>query len=986
MSSSPPPHHLSTTNSFGARAVNNSITNSPVISNPIVNDLMANNSIANNPNLRSNSARNYSQQMEKNDSSSLTQHNPHSVHSDYSSDYLAMNQDRSRSLESPIRPGRGRPRKITSGQSLNQRPTGNMLPKRSTPRSSLAPPGATPSMLISIPGHHGGPGGSESGMLLGSTNTPALVFKCPVVQCERIYATKLALKRHFQVYQHEALYDGPLESVLVMPSANGKEDSNSPNQGESGNADGQEATAKGQSGLSISATISSEEDPLNSHLRRILPKLHKCPVLQCLEKFPTENELASHWKHTHPTLKGSLGEWSSLLYEFDTIQLTPVEHPATYLKELEINPGCTAAWQFHSIFQVLGPQPALKLSQVVAQLRGRLGAALAAKSSALLLDDLMLGLLLQITLYELMPKAFLLTRDPDPGRVSISPEYDVWKDEPWLRAIDAESAQTLLHYGSAHTSRTFKRKISSTSPNDPGGEEGSDSHSGSSSTAAASIEDRFVCQVPGCAKVFASLPAYKYHMHHYEHDLEILIRCSVLLRRVLFAPLGGGELGPGFSPERWLFRLLAQAPGEGSYSVWDRIICLPDVVHILHGYIDQQLPLLFSFHFSKKRLLGLTPNEFLLRRDEQPDLLRRELLDALVERRAKDARRKRPEPQSLNTVADVNFDHNHQVTLSSHHQQFFPNSSSEFITTGGHLSDEADVSQRSFISLLCKFVVPEQLERYQARRVLAGVVAPGTTSTVSSTLLVSPAPGGFSFSGPFEEPCDFPLLAPETRPAQLCVYLSAATDLSINNPSDLSNIPIATNTETDAGPAVSFEVAPCSGVHLSPTDAIAYGDGLPLSSTDFFPLIVPTKEYALTWLAVGGGSFLSYLQSSKRASIYFWTIFLSFDSMTLGYRIAKAPILSSVLIPLDNPTSGQIDQSGSISTSQQDQSDADSDANDREPIVALKWCPFLFNTTTTGQVGAAIATSSTRALLAVLYASGSISIFSISKKLFNFTS
>lgn len=72
-----------------------------------------------------------------------------------------------------------------------------------------------------------------------------------------------------------------------------------------------------------------------SPLAKVLPKLYKCPVLQCLERFPTENELAAHWRYMHPTLKGSLGEWSNLLYEFDGISLTPVEHPATYLKEIE---------------------------------------------------------------------------------------------------------------------------------------------------------------------------------------------------------------------------------------------------------------------------------------------------------------------------------------------------------------------------------------------------------------------------------------------------------------------------------------------------------------------------------------------------------------------------------------------------------------------------------------------------------------------------
>ena len=172
-----------------------------------------------------------------------------------------------------------------------QTSVGSMM-KRVPPRSSLAPPAAS---LSDLPG------------------APALVYKCPITGCERIFATKLALKRHFQVYQHEAIFDGPLESVLVVnPSPTGSEGSEG-------------------SSTAVAGSLPTSTSPL----AKVLPKLYKCPVLQCLERFPTENELAAHWRYMHPTLKGSLGEWSSLLYEFDSITLTPVEHPATYLKEIE---------------------------------------------------------------------------------------------------------------------------------------------------------------------------------------------------------------------------------------------------------------------------------------------------------------------------------------------------------------------------------------------------------------------------------------------------------------------------------------------------------------------------------------------------------------------------------------------------------------------------------------------------------------------------
>ena len=586
-----------------------------------------------------------------------------------------------------------------------------------------------------------------------------------------------------------------------------------------------------------------------------------------------------------------------------------------------------------------------------------------------------MGLLIQLTLHELMPKGFLLTRDPDPVRMASSAAYDVWADEPWLRAIEAESAQTLLHFGSAHTSRAFKRRA----PTE--GDEGT-------VEIAPPVEDRFVCQVPGCAKVFASLPAYKYHMHHYEHDFEILLRCSRLLRRVLFAPLVPGEdltpaAGPSaFLPERWVFRFSERQdlnrfpdgggggeapPGRGRRHICDRIVCLPDVIHILHGYIDQQLPLLFSFHFTKKRgSISLTapPSEFsiTMRRDEDTIALRRELIEMLTERRTRDVRRKPLTTRSDDLGENIPFRDADGAFYQMSPRTISPTESG-FVLGG---ESDMDASQRSHISLLCKFVVPVQLDRFQSRRFLAiiGGIPPGKIASATQPLAVSPVPGGIPMAGTSMGILRRPLPPIATPPVRLRVL-----DLAASNP-EISGFNASSST-SDMGTPVntpdviaSSEIMPLSGLHLSATDAVAYGDGYSLTSVDFFPVMAWQNEYGVSWIAVGGNG----IPGTSRLTIYLWALFLCFDSMAMGYRIASAPVLVTAVC-VEN-------EANTNDASEVNNGDGGAINDSLSTIVSVKWYPFLFATgsTTAPVMSHLLGSQDTKALMAVLDATGVIFI------------
>ncbi|KGG52214.1 hypothetical protein DI09_1p640 [Mitosporidium daphniae] len=599
-----------------------------------------------------------------------------------------------------------------------------------------------------------------------------------------------------------------------------------------------------------------------------------------------------------------------------------------------------------------------------------------AQTSTIVVDESMMGLLIQLALHELMPKGFLLTRDADPMRMASSSSYDVWADEPWLRAIEAESAQTLLHFGSAHTSRAFKRRV----PTE--GDEGI-------AEAAPPVEDRFVCQVPGCAKVFASLPAYKYHMHHYEHDFEILLRCSRLLRRVFFAPLVPGEdlapaAGPGaFLPERWVLRFSERQDlnrfqeggggGEAQFGrarrhICDRIMCLPDVVHILHGYIDQQLPLLFSFHFTKKRgAISLTSPSadfsITMRRDEDTVTLKRELVEMLTERRTRDVRRKPPPTTRTEDLGESSFGVSSFRDADAAFYQMSPRTISPAdgsFALGGE--GEIDASQRSHISLLCKFVVPAQLDRFQARRFVAAIggIPPGKTATTTQPLAISPVPGGMPAAGSSSLTSLRPLPCAAMQPVQLRVLGLAPCS------SEASTLSPDSKLVTPAPEVVaSSEMIPLSGLHLSATDAVAYGDGFPLTSVDFFPGMAWQGEYGITWIAVGGNG----APTVSKFTVYLWALFLCFDSMAMGYRIASAPVLINAV-----SLGSGVDADDGRESSSEDLTDSD---DGRGTVVAVKWCPFLFTTgaTTAPAMGTMLASQDTRALMAVLDAVGAIFVF-----------
>ena len=502
---------------------------------------------------------------------------------------------------------------MTPSQVDGSEMTPSNKPKTSRTRSSRSRKGRPTRMMLPL----GAPTGTAYVNVGRAFPGITMVYRCPFVHCHRFYATKLALRRHFVSYNH-------------MVTTEYIEFDNNP-------------------------ILSPDEVKRKAILS--MPRCFKCPVLECGETFQDVFGLCGHFSEIHAPIGEpmitkrqrssmpvhELMEWTEMFE--DSIDATYNFHVdlGQSVPDMFTARDDKASWRFLSIFDIVGPRPSYKRAQFVHHLREVLLRSYnPSMNNTILINEDILKIMITLAFCEMMPCAYMLTRDYVPSQGAHLDQdgiLDPWNDEEYMWNINTESVQSMLKFGAVHSSRNFVKKAKirkSLTPDDDPEQilEREDL-----------TNDRFVCQVPGCGKVFASVPAYKYHMNHFEHDLEALIGSSSLIRQVLFPTLkSDNDLSVGnvasansaheipvnmngginwYSHERIHLRFISTATQPSSNKDEDRteapllnlVYSVNDAVHILHGYIDQQLPIAFSWLLMKKReMTAINPitNEFTL--------------------------------------------------------------------------------------------------------------------------------------------------------------------------------------------------------------------------------------------------------------------------------------------------------------------------------------------------------------------------------------
>lgn len=770
-----------------------------------------------------------------------------------------------------------------------------------------------------------------------------MVYRCPFAHCHRFYATKLALRRHFVSYNHMITTE-----YIDFDTSN---------------------------------TVLTGEEVKRKAIQS-MPRLFKCPVLECSETFQDVFGLCGHFSETHapiseptiskrqrsPTPYHELMEWTEM-YD-DCLEMTFQFHVdlAQSVPDMFTARDDKHVWRFLSIFDIVGPRPSFKRAQFIHHLREVfLRNYNPSLNNTLLVNEDILKLMITLAFCEMMPQAYMLTRDYSPSSGAHLDQdgiLDPWNDEDFLWGISTESVDSMLKFGAVHSSRNFVKKAkirkSMTPDDDP--EQLLEKED--------LTNDRFVCQVPGCGKVFASVPAYKYHMNHFEHDLEALLGSSSLLRQVLFPlaeELSTNSTGSGvpvnmnngvnwYTYERVNLRFVsgalkqeedANSSNPISTPLINLVYSVNDAVHILHGYIDQQLPMAFSWQLMKKReMTAINPltNEFTLtfKKGDVVSMMKAAPGSTHIPlTTAPQKRKKKPFLFPPSTLSNKKSSHPTAAGGSSYNQMLMQ-------MNGGHgeegqslgidpwtLGKPIPTFPTDIGGLEMKFLSEEEghIMAYQ-----------------QSKLILPIHPTAVTLEEPMGTWLDYSSVQREEE-EEIDSGNMSATVIIHNSSSGVQTevLQVLKGLVLEGGRA-AISVAPAASTaenyDATGTSPVA------MSALDWFPHMAPSSggKYLLSLVTAGGGSVLAQDTDEQTgrfnvvASVKLWNVVVSKDAKDGGYKIDQLVFNSSLV--------GEEGLGG---------------------VISLKWYPFTLQADTNE--------SDVKGMLGVLYASGDLLVYVLPRHL-----